>query len=197
MEGWTHEWSRSPVKGPCTQVQRTLARKERLLRAAERVLLRGGVQALSLDAVAREAKTSKGGLLHHFRSKPRLLEALLEDVIGQVHDELVGLAQADPDPSRRHVRAYLNALAGPARNGCGSGGTVVAALLSDPASRERWRVFSDRWLEPDLVGTDPARARAIRMLAEGAWLTLAVGLLPADDTDKEATVKCLFELIRF
>ncbi|WP_455989972.1 TetR/AcrR family transcriptional regulator [Methylorubrum extorquens] len=196
MEGWTHEWSRSPVKGPCTQAQRTLARKERLLRAAERVLLRSGMHALSLDAVAREANTSKGGLLHHFRSKPRLLEALLEDVIGQVHDDLVGLAQADPDPCGRHVRAYLHAVAGPAGNGCCNGGTVVAALLSDPASRERWRVFSDRWLEPDLIGTEPARARAIRMLAEGAWLTLAVGLQPVDATDREATVKCLFELIR-
>ena len=197
MEGRTEESSRSPMKGPCTQIQRTLARKERLLRAAERVLLRSGVQALTLDAVAREANTSKGGLLHHFRSRPALLEALLEDMIGQVQDDLVGLAQADPDPSGRHVRAYLTVLAGPARDGNRTRTAALAALLFDPASRQSWRVFSDAWLEPDLSGTDPSRAQAIRTLAEGSWLTLAVGLHPATEQERKAALECLLQLLRF
>ncbi len=56
----------SPIRG-----RKGSDRKERLLRAASRVLLRHGVQALTLEAVALEARTSKGGLLHHFPSKSR------------------------------------------------------------------------------------------------------------------------------
>ena len=48
-----------------------------LLDAAEAVVARQGVANLTFDAVAAEAGMSKGGLLHHFRSKDRLVEALV------------------------------------------------------------------------------------------------------------------------
>jgi hypothetical protein len=45
--------------------------KDRILDAAERVVLRDGVTHLTLDAVAAETGISKGGLLYHFPSKRR------------------------------------------------------------------------------------------------------------------------------
>src|SRR5207247_887564 len=49
----------------------------KLLDAAEAVVVRQGISNLTLDAVAAEAGMSKGGLLHHFRTKDRLVEALV------------------------------------------------------------------------------------------------------------------------
>jgi AcrR family transcriptional regulator len=43
--------------------------RERILEAAYTVAERSGAAALTLDAVAAEAKVSKGGLLYHFPSK--------------------------------------------------------------------------------------------------------------------------------
>ena len=51
--------------------------RDALLDAAEAVVARQGVANLTFDAVAAEAGMSKGGLLHHFRSKDRLIEALV------------------------------------------------------------------------------------------------------------------------
>jgi AcrR family transcriptional regulator len=46
-----------------------------LLDVAEAVVVRQGIANLTLDAVAAEAGMSKGGLLHHFPTKDRLVEA--------------------------------------------------------------------------------------------------------------------------
>ena len=55
---------------------RTLLRAT-LLDAAEAVVARQGIANLTLESVAAEAGMSKGGLLHHFRTKDRLIEALV------------------------------------------------------------------------------------------------------------------------
>src|SRR5216117_2375028 len=49
----------------------------KLLDAAEAVVARQGIANLTLDAVAAEVGMSKGGVLHHFPSKDRLVEAMV------------------------------------------------------------------------------------------------------------------------
>ena len=51
--------------------------RDRLLDAAERVVVESGATHLTLDAVAKSAGVSKGGLLYHFPSKEALLEGML------------------------------------------------------------------------------------------------------------------------
>ncbi|HEX2269893.1 MAG TPA: helix-turn-helix domain-containing protein [Pyrinomonadaceae bacterium] len=48
-----------------------------LLDTAEAVVVHQGIANLTLDAVAAEAGMSKGGLLHHFPTKDRRVEALV------------------------------------------------------------------------------------------------------------------------
>jgi AcrR family transcriptional regulator len=49
----------------------------RLFEAAIKVALERGYAHVTLDAVARQAGLSKGGLLYHFRSKAELIKGLL------------------------------------------------------------------------------------------------------------------------
>jgi AcrR family transcriptional regulator len=58
--------------------------RERLLDAAERLVLETGAAHLTLDAVAKFAGVSKGGLLYHFPSKDSLLEAMLARYFAQI-----------------------------------------------------------------------------------------------------------------
>ncbi|HXY96387.1 MAG TPA: helix-turn-helix domain-containing protein [Steroidobacteraceae bacterium] len=66
--------------------------RDRLLDAAERVVVESGATHLTLDAVARSAGVSKGGLLYHFPSKEALLEGMLsrhfQDVDAEVAKRL-------------------------------------------------------------------------------------------------------------
>ncbi|MCC6320781.1 MAG: TetR/AcrR family transcriptional regulator [Phycisphaerales bacterium] len=52
--------------------------RDHLLNSAEEVVLRAGVGALTLDAVAAQARVSKGGLLYHFPSKDALIESMVK-----------------------------------------------------------------------------------------------------------------------
>ncbi len=58
----------------------SISTREAILRAADRVVVDWGVSGMTLEAVAREAGVSKGGLLYHFRSK----EALIGGMIGRL-----------------------------------------------------------------------------------------------------------------
>ncbi len=68
--------------------------RDRLLDAAERVVVESGATHLTLDAVAKSAGVSKGGLLYHFPSKEALLEGMLsrhfKDVDAEVSRRLAG-----------------------------------------------------------------------------------------------------------
>ena len=52
--------------------------QQRLLDVAGELVTESGVMALTLEAVAKRAGVSKGGLLHHFPTKDALLIAVLE-----------------------------------------------------------------------------------------------------------------------
>ena len=76
--------------------QQTLTR-DRILDAAQRVLVRDGGDRLTIASVAEEARISKGGLFYHFASKQELVEGLIERYTREF-DRL--LEAADGSPSR-------------------------------------------------------------------------------------------------
>src|SRR5215813_12535821 len=67
-----------PTRRYSSPMERTTVKlQDTILDATETVVARQGVASLTLDAVAAEARLSKGGLLHYFPSKDRLVEALV------------------------------------------------------------------------------------------------------------------------
>jgi Transcriptional regulator len=77
--------------------------REQLLDAATRVLLRDGAEHVTLEAVAAEAGVSKGGLLYHFSSKPALVAALVDRLVGRFDAAL----QSCGDQPGAATRVYL------------------------------------------------------------------------------------------
>jgi AcrR family transcriptional regulator len=64
------------------QTRSELSRKKAIA-AALAILTREGVGALTFDSLSRESGISKGGLLHQFRTRRGVLEALLEHQRGE------------------------------------------------------------------------------------------------------------------
>lgn len=83
--------------------------RDRLLDAAERVVVESGATHLTLDAVAKSAGVSKGGLLYHFPSKEALLEGMLarhfQDVDAEVTRRLASRERRTPGRERKPSRA--------------------------------------------------------------------------------------------
>ena len=77
-------------------VDRTRAR---ILTAARALLVARGGAAFSLDAVARRARVTRATVYQRFGSRPKLLEALFDDLArrGGMWDLAGALGQPDPD----------------------------------------------------------------------------------------------------
>ncbi len=172
--------------------------REAILRAADRVVVEGGVSGMSLEAVAREAGVSKGGLLYHFPSK----EALISGMIGRLIDgfrEALGreLAGERGSASGRWSRAYARTSFAEDRWYLEVSGGLLAAIAGDPGWLDPLRKrFEDeqRWAERD--GIDPAVATLVRLAADGLFFAELFGFAPPEGRLRERVLEALLSLTK-
>lgn len=78
-----------------------------VLDAAESVILEQGITSLTLEAVATRAGVSKGGLLYHYPSKDKLVEALVQRCVESWEEEHTQAIAAMPPGPGRTIKALL------------------------------------------------------------------------------------------
>lgn len=83
-------------------------RRERIVEAAEKVFLAKGVDAATMEGVAREAELSKGALYLYFDSKDALYLAIATRALSDIR-ERVEQAALDTDCGFERLRAQLEA----------------------------------------------------------------------------------------
>jgi AcrR family transcriptional regulator len=173
-----------------TPAVKTADTRDRLLDAAETVVMARGVAALSLDAVAAEARVSKGGLLHHFRSKEALLTALVERLAAEMRASYDALVALQPEGPGRHTRGVVAWALHTAPERAERDLRIAAALLSahahdprliEPVRREHARIRAQ--LEHDDL--PPGHAHVVLAAADGLFLAKVFGLWApsADQSD--------------
>ncbi|WP_031166476.1 TetR/AcrR family transcriptional regulator, partial [Streptosporangium roseum] len=171
--------------------------KVRLLDAAAEVLLTEGAESLTLEAVARRAGVSKGGLFYHFPTKQALVAAMIERLVG-AFDE--ALADAGPRPGD-FLRAYVAATV-PERPVAGRApadritAALLAGVLVDPGGlaplRERYAAWQRRLADD---GIDPAVATLVRLAVDGWWAARLLGLAEPAAGLHEQVRRRLMEMI--
>ncbi|MNK83497.1 transcriptional regulator BetI [compost metagenome] len=160
-----------------------------LLGAARRVLRTHGA-TLSLDAVAREAGISKGGLLHHYPSKDSLLSALAHALIEQFQDDLKA-ALADEVAQHGHspgawLRAYIE-LSFKQDEELQALGVALAPLAALPDMSSRLQNAQHFIIgESEADGIPIGRAHAIRLACDGLWLGDYAGMPKLDEAQRTA-----------
>ncbi len=142
--------------------------RERILAAATEIVKDQGTSHMSLEAVAARAGVSKGGLLYHFPSKAKLLEAMVEDHVRSLRRTIMDAAEADETRANACARAYLEAYReeccrkGPPPSG------ILAAIAENPEFIDPIRRFQkdivDRFREQS---GDPLPAIAAFLAIEG------------------------------
>lgn len=107
---------------------------------------------VSLEVVAQHAGVSKGGLLHHFRSREALLRALCEHWIQQYDDAVARHLEPEDGRPGRWCRAHIRAAFDPSiGDGPWRNLGVQSALLAIPGLIEQVRVHGRRW-EAEMAG---------------------------------------------
>ncbi|MGL4414459.1 TetR/AcrR family transcriptional regulator [Roseinatronobacter monicus] len=158
--------------------------RRRILEAAEALARRLGPGNMSLDAVAAEAGVSKGGLLYHFPSKAKLLEALVEHHLSRL-DAALRAEEATGRPNAA-IKGYMNQfLKECARHTPPSSG-LIAALAENPdllsPVRARERDFLDR-IRADATDPDFATVAFLGIHALRAMRMLGTEVLDAGEIE--------------
>jgi AcrR family transcriptional regulator len=169
--------------------------RDRLLDAAARLLLRDPSK-LTLDAVAAEAGTSKGGLLYHFSSKAELLDAVVDRWEASFQDQIDAAAQDTPGG---WVRAYaeVSALDGQDEHAREIDSGILAVLALQPdrmqAVQSRYEGWQERIVDD---GIDPVDATVVRLAADGLWFAELMGLGAPRGDLREQVLERLRDLTR-
>lgn len=153
----------------------------RILDAAERIVQARGVPALTLDAAARAAGVSKGGLLYHFASKEALLAGMLNRLAERIAADWSAILAAQPPGPGQATRAVLAWSFSEPDAICDqhklAGAVFLATHHHDPALLEPIRrVFArirDR-LRAD--GLRPGHGLAVMLASDGYFLASLFGL---------------------
>jgi len=81
--------------------------RDKLLDAAASIVIEQGATRMTLEAVAAQAKVSKGGLLYHFASKEALVQAMVARIVGIAEQNFAVALAKEPAGKGRHARALL------------------------------------------------------------------------------------------
>ena len=162
--------------------------KPEILDAARVVLRRG--DALTLDAVAREAGLTKPGLVHHFSSKEALSIAVAENVLESWETELRRRAGEDSDP-RTRLKTYVEYTLTTDLD------ASDLALMADVRLRETlmetWLDRLEPWFGGDIA--QHPQARAARLIADGAWFNQSLGIITLAPAEQDAILAIAVNLI--
>jgi len=176
--------------------------RTRILDAVERLVVQKGVSGLTLEAAAREAKVSKGGLLYHFASKEALLAGVMQRLAEVVTRDYEGGVALQPEGPGRVARAMLAWAFGEAD--CSPGqdqhdrmaAVCLAAFHHDPALLDPLRLVIER-MKADLLadGIPHGIAMTIQTATDGLFMAHLFGMYRPTEADILALRATLIDLL--
>lgn len=138
--------------------------KEKLLDAAQRLMLAKGFVATKLDEICAAAKLTKGSFFHYFRNKDELGQAVLDRFVsGRARLMQQGPFHQERDPVKR-VYGYIDLMIHLSKDPRGPKSCLLGSFaqeLSDthPPIRARCAQYFRLWAETVKKDLDEAKAR--------------------------------------
>lgn len=165
--------------------------REAMLDAAESVVVSGGAARLTLDAVARAAGVSKGGVMYHFPSKEALLQALISRAIERSHEARDTQRGKLPAQAGQELLAYVRASVGDPLDNDRVSRALFAVVASNPHLMAPVRDFYRERLPKIAADVPFERAALVYLATEGLWLMELLGASPFSKTQRSRILKQL------
>jgi TetR/AcrR family transcriptional repressor of nem operon len=175
------------------------ATRERILDAAQHIVLERGFAGTSIDAVLAEASVTKGAFFHHFPSKDALGRAVLERYVAadeRMLDRFMATAEAESDDPGEQLLAFIRlyeqaaAELAPVQPGCLFVSFIYERQLGADGSNDiiadsirHWRDRLLEKLEAAVRAHPPALAVDLPSLADQVFTTFEGGFILARATD--------------
>ncbi|QHQ21378.1 TetR family transcriptional regulator [Pectobacterium brasiliense] len=186
----------SKIQGNVMARKKTIE-NDRILDAAEKVLLRDGVHRFTLDAVAAEASISKGGLIYSFPSKDQLIMTMLSRELTRFEQEVQQQTARYANQPHADVLGHITAIGQEEDETTSRAVGLLTALVHSPAMLEHVREFYRTRLDRLRDATPTMRRIRLAFLAtEGVFLLQGLGFVALDREERQTMIddaKSLFQ----
>ena len=168
--------------------------RDKVLDAAETVVARAGVTGLTIDAVAKAAGITKGGVQYCFGSKENLIKAMIGRWGEAFEREVMAFAGDDPD-AKKVIRGHIEANRHMDELEASRSAAMMAALLQNPDQVADTRAWYNSRLENLDVSTEEGRKVRLAFLAsEGLFFLKTFAFLDIDDREWQAVIDDIQDL---
>ncbi|SFJ87158.1 transcriptional regulator, TetR family [Halobacillus dabanensis] len=171
-----------------------VSKRQKILEAAALIVKEQGSDALTLDAVAKRAEVSKGGLLYHFSTKQALVEGLVQHMNDIYRENVQELVEEDREEIGKWARSFINVM----HDKSGENRTISAGMLAaqgiNPELLQPLKdTYADWQHHMEHDGLDQVDATIIRLAVDGLWLSEIFGLGTLPPTLREQVLERLNE----
>ena len=171
-----------------------LETKRKIIEAAALVVKEKGAANLTLDAVAKQAGVSKGGLLYHYPNKSALLAAMvdhLNDSFERAIEHRMAKAKAS------WLEAYVAMSFDPQHSLVEESAGMLAVVANDLSLLEPLSERYKAWQQQvEASGVEPNLATIVRLAADGLWFTELFDISPLNDERRSQVLAALLSLIK-
>lgn len=153
------------------------SKRQKLLEAAALIVTEQGSDALTLDAVAKRAEVSKGGLLYHFSTKEALVKGLVQYMNDIYRANVEELVEKDEKETGKWARSFINVMHDKsAENRTISAGMLAAQGINPKLLQPLQDTYADWQNHIEHDGIDQVDATILRLAVDGLWLSEIFGL---------------------
>ncbi|GGC77685.1 TetR family transcriptional regulator [Thalassobacillus devorans] len=170
------------------------SKRQKLLEAAALIVTEQGSDALTLDAVAKRAEVSKGGLLYHFSTKEALVKGLVQYMNDIYRENVEELVEKDDGETGKWARSFINVMHDKSKeNRTISAGMLAAQGINPKLLKPLQDTYADWQNHIEHDGIDQVDATIMRLAVDGLWLSEIFGLGPLPPKLRERVLERLLE----
>lgn len=169
--------------------------RERIIDAAEQVVLEEGASHMTMDAVAAKAGVSKGGLIYHFPSQRDLLQAMLQRFVDRVETRMAQAREELPESPVRNIKAYIHAWFTLGSEYRRTASALLATITREPellqTVQEKHQAVLAEIIE---AAPNPELAIVLSLATEGMWMSELLNISPLADHERARIQHLLLKL---
>jgi AcrR family transcriptional regulator len=177
----------------------TMARpslRDQVLDAAVELLDREGGADITLDAVAKIAGLTKGGVMYHFPTKEDLVIAVIRHVAERWEGEMLEVLGVPFETATPHQRIRAYAIVAGSQRPTRSDFATWSDAAYRAGDRNPWVETFSPWLAlPDtLPEAERSRLHLARLAADGLWCADATGVFRPQNPDRSLVYAHILQL---
>lgn len=169
--------------------------RDKVLDAAEAIVEKEGPVGLTIDAVAKAAGITKGGVQYCFGSKDQMIDALFERWAGEYDKQFDELVVRTKSPVE-FIRPYIAVARKCDRTQIARGAVMLATLMRSTRRMEqnrRW--YRDKLAMFDLSTEAGRRTHLFYIAVEGAFALRCLGFMELSSAEWQAMLDSIESLL--